>query len=49
MLFRSDSGDVAVALLDFGPCPGCLSDLDGSGDVDFGDVALILLSMGACP
>jgi hypothetical protein len=43
-----DPGDVAFALLDFGPCPGCASDLDGTGEVDFGDVALILLSSGPC-
>jgi hypothetical protein len=43
-----DTGDVAFALLDFGPCPGCPSDLDGTGEVDFGDVALILLSTGPC-
>jgi hypothetical protein len=43
-----DTGDVAFALLDFGPCPGCASDLDGTGEVDFGDVALILLSTGPC-
>jgi hypothetical protein len=43
-----DQGDVAFALLDYGPCPGCAGDLDGSGDVDFGDVALILLSVGPC-
>jgi hypothetical protein len=41
-----DSGDIALALLDFGPCPGCAADLDQSGVVDFGDVALILLSYG---
>jgi hypothetical protein len=39
---------VACALLDYGPCPGGSSDLDGSGEVDFGDVALILLSVGPC-
>ena len=43
-----DQGDIAFALLDFGPCPGCASDLDGSGEVDFGDVALVLLSAGPC-
>jgi hypothetical protein len=42
------SGDVAVALLDYGPCGGCTSDLDGNGDTDFGDIALILLSTGPC-
>jgi len=42
------SGDVAFALLDYGPCPTCPSDLDGNGDVDFGDIALILLSTGPC-
>jgi hypothetical protein len=41
-----DNGDVALALLDFGPCPGCTSDVDGNGEVDFGDIALILLSFG---
>jgi hypothetical protein len=35
-------------LLDFGPCPGCGADLDGSEFVDFGDVALVLLSTGPC-
>jgi hypothetical protein len=44
-----DNGDVAFALLDYGPCAGCPSDLDGTGEVDFGDVALILLSTGPCP
>jgi outer membrane protein assembly factor BamB len=43
-----DSGDVAFALLDYGPCPRCSSDLDGSGYVDFGDMALILLAFGPC-
>jgi hypothetical protein len=43
-----DNGDIAFALLDFGPCPSCSSDLDGSGETDFGDVALILLSTGPC-
>jgi hypothetical protein len=43
-----DNGDIAFALLDFGPCAGCQSDLDGSGETDFGDVALILLSTGPC-
>ena len=43
-----DNGDIAFALLDFGPCPGCPSDLDGSNETDFGDVALILLSTGPC-
>ena len=40
--------DVALALLDYGPCAGCAGDLDGSGEVNFGDVALILLSVGPC-
>ena len=44
-----DSGDVALALLDYGPCAGCAVDLDGTGDVDFGDIALILLASGPCP
>jgi hypothetical protein len=32
-----------VLLLDFGPCAGCASDLDGSGTVDSGDLAFLLL------
>ena len=44
-----DTGDMALALLDFGPCAGCPADLDGSGQVDFSDVALVLLEFGACP
>ena len=43
-----DNGDVALALLEFGPCVDCASDLDGTGEVDFGDVALILLGTGPC-
>lgn len=41
-----DGGDIAFALLDFGPCAGCPSDVDGTGVVDFGDVALIMLDFG---
>ena len=41
-----DMGDVALILLDFGPCVGCDADLDGNGAADFGDVALALLSFG---
>lgn len=41
-----DFGDVALILLEFGPCSGCTTDLDGSGLVDFGDVALALLNFG---
>ncbi|MFM7809416.1 MAG: hypothetical protein ACKPEA_16025, partial [Planctomycetota bacterium] len=41
-----DTGDIAIALLEFGPCPGCPSDIDGTGFVDFGDVALIMLDFG---
>jgi len=44
-----DFGDVALTVLDFGPCAGCNSDIDGSGFVDFGDVALQLLDTGPCP
>lgn len=43
-----DLGDVAVAMLEFGPCPGCAADLDGSGTVDFSDIAVLLLDMGPC-
>ena len=41
-----DSGDLALMLLDYGPCTACPADLDGSGTVDFGDVALLLLLFG---
>lgn len=41
-----DGGDVAIALLDFGPCAGCPSDIDATGTVDFGDIALIMLDFG---
>ncbi len=41
-----DFGDVALALIDFGPCSGCQADLDGTGIVDYGDVALVMLSYG---
>jgi hypothetical protein len=44
-----DPGDIAMALLDFGPCGGCPADLDGTGEVDFADVALILVDFGSCP
>ncbi|MFZ4723240.1 MAG: CotH kinase family protein [Phycisphaerales bacterium] len=44
-----DPGDIAIALLDFGPCGGCPADLDGTGEVDFADVALILVDFGSCP
>jgi hypothetical protein len=40
------AGDIAVMLLDFGPCIGCTSDLDGSGEVDGGDIAFLLLLFG---
>ena len=43
-----DMGDVALAMLEFGPCVGCTADLDGTGQVDFSDVALLLLDMGPC-
>jgi len=35
--------DLAIVLLDFGPCQNCPTDLDGTGVVDFGDVAYLLL------
>ena len=42
-------GDVAYALLEFGPCPGSAADLDRNGLCDFGDVSLLLLDAGPCP
>jgi hypothetical protein len=35
-----------LLLLDFGPCAGCASDLDGNGVVDNGDIAFMLLLFG---
>ncbi len=43
-----DFGDVALMMLDFGPCAGCATDLDDNGVVDQGDVALALLDFGPC-
>jgi hypothetical protein len=37
------ASDISILLLDFGPCPGCASDLDGSGEVDGGDLSFLLL------
>ena len=37
------TSDIAILLLDFGPCAGCASDLDGSGTVDSGDLSFLLL------
>ena len=44
-----NAGDVALALLDYGPCVPCAADLDGDGDVNSGDIALMLLDFGPCP
>ncbi len=41
---RVGASDLALLLLDFGPCPGCPADLDQSGEVDGGDVAVLLIS-----
>ena len=43
-----DTGDLAMALLEFGPTSGGNADIDGQGSVDFGDIALILLDFGVC-
>jgi hypothetical protein len=44
-----DGGDVAMILLDLGPCESpCAADLDGSGMVDAGDLSLALLRWGPC-
>jgi len=40
--------DVALLLLDFGPCIDCASDIDQDGVVTSGDIALMLLSEGPC-
>jgi hypothetical protein len=39
------TADLALLLLDFGPCSGvpCTSDLDGTGEVDTADISLLLL------
>ena len=29
-----DLGDMAIIMLDFGPCAGCPTDLDGNGDIN---------------
>ena len=38
-----NGGDIALILLEFGPCSDCPADLDHSGTVDVGDVAYLLL------
>lgn len=43
------ASDLALALLDFGPCSGCPADVDGSGEVDGGDLGFMLLDFGSCP
>ena len=43
------SGDLALTLLDFGPCPGSAADLDHNGVCDSGDFSLLLLDFGVCP
>ena len=42
------TSDIAILLLDFGPCTGtpCPSDLDGDGEVGTGDIAFLLLLFG---
>jgi hypothetical protein len=37
---------MAIIMLDFGPCAGCPTDLDGNGVVDMGDVALLTMAFG---
>ncbi|MFM7807827.1 MAG: hypothetical protein ACKPEA_07825, partial [Planctomycetota bacterium] len=44
-----DGSDIALMLLDYGPCSGCPTDLDGDGRVSAADVALLLLDFGPCP
>jgi hypothetical protein len=43
-----DTGDLALALIEFGPSAAAHADLDGSGLIDFGDLALILIEFGTC-
>ena len=44
-----DGSDIALMLLDYGPCSGCSTDLDGDARVSASDVALLLLDFGPCP
>jgi alpha-tubulin suppressor-like RCC1 family protein len=41
-----NAADIALILLDFGPCDGCPTDLDGNGVVDAGDLALVMMAYG---
>ncbi|MFM7808154.1 MAG: hypothetical protein ACKPEA_09550, partial [Planctomycetota bacterium] len=41
--------DLAILLLDFGPCTVCAGDLDGDGEISGADLSLVLLSFGNCP
>jgi hypothetical protein len=44
-----DFGDIALLMLDFGPCTNCPDDFDQNGRIDFGDVALLMLEFGNLP
>ena len=41
-----DPADLALLLLDFGPCPECPTDFDANDVVDTADLALLLLNFG---
>ncbi len=43
------SGDLALTLLDFGPCSGSAADLDHNSVCDSADVSMILIDFGSCP
>ena len=44
-----NAADISLILMDFGPCEGCPTDLDGSGVVDLGEVAMVMLQFGLSP
>ncbi|NBP51171.1 MAG: hypothetical protein EBU70_08340 [Actinobacteria bacterium] len=41
-----DNADLALLLLEFGPCPACPADLDDDGEVSMADAAMLLLHFG---
>ena len=43
------SGDLALTLLDCGPCSGSAADLNNNGLCDSSDLGVLLLDFGPCP
>ncbi|MHC5113180.1 MAG: right-handed parallel beta-helix repeat-containing protein, partial [Planctomycetota bacterium] len=42
-------GDILTIIAAWGPCPGCLEDLNGNDVVDFADILVVIANWGPCP